>query len=205
VTKFTSTLEQVAGGKPHRGWSDQDLITACRSGDQRAWEALIEKYKNLIYAIPFRYGAQADDAADIFQAVWVDLYNELPRLRNVGALRSWLMTVTGRQSLRWKRRRSRLGETDLPDDNGSEPGDDAPLAPDAMVEIEHQQQVRDAVASLSPRCRGMVEMLFLADPPAPYQEVAAQFGLALGSIGFIRGRCLQKLRKLLEDRGVQSA
>ena len=61
--------DMALGEAPHRSWPDDRLVAACQDGDGRAWEALIEKYKNLIYAIPFRYGAQPDDAADIFQAV----------------------------------------------------------------------------------------------------------------------------------------
>jgi DNA-directed RNA polymerase specialized sigma24 family protein len=48
----------------------------------------------------------------------------------------------------------------------------------------------------------MIGMLFYADPPVPYQDVASRLGLAVGSIGFIRGRCLQKLQKLLESEGL---
>jgi len=44
-------------------------------------------------------------------------------------------------------------------------------------------------------------MLFFECPPRPYQEIARDLGLATGSIGFIRGRCLEKLRKRLEEMG----
>lgn len=203
MTGSPASIGSIVAGPPQRGWADDRLVAACQNGDERAWEALIEKYKHLIYSIPFRYGAQAEDAADIFQAVWVDLYNELPRLRNVDGLRSWLITVTARHSLRWKRRRNMRGETDLDQDHIGELDDQSPLTPEILVQTERQQTIREAVASLTERCRQMVEMLFLSDPPVPYHEVAAHFGLALGSIGFIRGRCLQKLRKSLEERGLR--
>ena len=48
----------------------------------------------------------------------------------------------------------------------------------------------------------MIGMLFYADLPMPYREVARKLGLAVGSIGFIRGRCLRKLQKLLESEGL---
>jgi hypothetical protein len=44
-------------------------------------------------------------------------------------------------------------------------------------------------------------MLFFEQPPLPYAEVARRLGLATGSIGFIRGRCLERLRKLLMESG----
>ena len=64
-----------------------------------------------------------------------------------------------------------------------------------------QQLVRDALRSIPERCRKMLKMLFFEQPPRPYLEVAKELGLAEGSIGFIRGRCLEKLRKALEQRG----
>jgi DNA-directed RNA polymerase specialized sigma24 family protein len=45
----------------------------------------------------------------------------------------------------------------------------------------------------------MVHLLFYEQPPVPYEQVAAELGLAVGSIGFIRGRCLQRLRRILEE------
>jgi len=46
-----------------------------------------------------------------------------------------------------------------------------------------------------------VRLLFYEQPPIPYDEVARRLGLATGSIGFIRGRCLKKLRANLKASG----
>jgi hypothetical protein len=43
--------------------------------------------------------------------------------------------------------------------------------------------------------------LFFVHPPRSYQDIAAGLDLAVGSIGFIRGRCLEKLRRRLEEQG----
>jgi hypothetical protein len=47
----------------------------------------------------------------------------------------------------------------------------------------------------------MIRLLFYTEPPLPYREVAQRLGLATGSIGFIRGRCLQRLEKALQAMG----
>jgi len=47
----------------------------------------------------------------------------------------------------------------------------------------------------------MVRMLFFEMPPRPYEEIAKELGIATGSIGFIRGRCLTKLKQQLENMG----
>ena len=46
-------------------------------------------------------------------------------------------------------------------------------------------------------------MLFYEHPPRPYQQVAQQLGVATGSVGFIRGRCLAKLARALHAAGVK--
>jgi RNA polymerase sigma factor (sigma-70 family) len=188
-------------GKPELEWSDAQLVRACLDGNERAWDALIGKYKTLIYSIPSRYGASPEDCADVFQTVCLELFTELPRLRKVGALRAWLISVTAHASLRWKRRGLRRAERERHDVDQENVPADAPLPPDLLAEVEQAQMVRDAVAELAPRCREMIRLLFYHQPPIPYQDVARRLGLATGSIGFIRGRCLERLARSLEKAG----
>jgi len=47
----------------------------------------------------------------------------------------------------------------------------------------------------------MIRLLFFVEPAVPYREVARRLGLATGSIGFIRGRCLRRLQKTLQQMG----
>jgi DNA-directed RNA polymerase specialized sigma24 family protein len=61
--------------------------------------------------------------------------------------------------------------------------------------------VREAIAKLPKRCADLVKLLFYEHPPLPYSDVAQRLGLATGSIGFIRGRCLTKLQKILVEMG----
>jgi RNA polymerase sigma factor (sigma-70 family) len=186
-------------GGPDRTWSDARLIRYCLNGDERAWSALIEKYKNLIYSIPLRYGASPEDAADIFQSVCVELLSELPRLRKRASFRSWLITVTAHQAFQWKRKTRRRAEDELT------PADEERLetdpSPDVVEQLQREQVMREAIAELPPRCREMITLLFFREPQLPYRDVAKQLGLAVGSIGFIRGRCLKRLQRMLEDRG----
>jgi RNA polymerase sigma factor (sigma-70 family) len=79
--------------------------------------------------------------------------------------------------------------------------DDRPASDEILFDVEQEQALRDAVSSLSPRCRQLVEMLFFESPARPYKEIAEQLGMACGSIGFIRGRCLQRLRAQLQKHG----
>jgi RNA polymerase sigma factor (sigma-70 family) len=143
-----------------------------------------------------------EDSADVFQAVWIDLYHELPRLRRAGSLRAWLLTVAAHKAFRLKRSTTARGDLEgtALDEAGAFAV--APTQPDPIEESEREQTIREAIAELTPRCREMIRLLFYEQPPRPYAAVAAQLGLAVGSIGFIRGRCLQRLQRYLRDAGL---
>jgi RNA polymerase sigma factor (sigma-70 family) len=184
---------------PSHEWSNARLVEECVRGNEQAWSVLVDRYKNLLYSIPLRYGAPPQDAADIFQAVCMDLFHELPRIRDAEALQGWLIRVTTRKCHRWRRRQG------PPSEGIGEPNSDVPseaeLPPNVLMELEREQLVRDAITQLPPRCREMIELLFFQQPPLPYTEVAHRLRLATGSIGFIRGRCLKRLKRILEEKG----
>jgi RNA polymerase sigma factor (sigma-70 family) len=183
---------------PDATWKDDRLVRACLKGNERAWSALIQKYKNLIFSIPLKYGASHDDAADIFQAVCMEVFTELPRLRDPGAFRSWLMTVTAHQAFHWKQRARRRGEEALSSEEETLASDPSP---DLIEQVEQEQVLREAIMRLSPRCQQLIKLLFYTQPQMPYRDVAKTLGVATGSIGFIRGRCLTRLLKTLEQAG----
>ena len=181
-------------------WSDERLVAACRKGDQEAWAALVNKYKNLIFSIPIKLGLY-NDAADIFQAVCLDLLTDLPRLREPRALPKWLMQTCYHKCLQARRRAEKNVPLAEDRETSAEDGVPSTLPDDMMVQLEKEQMVRNAIAELSPRCERMVRMLFFETPPRPYEEIAKKLGIATGSIGFIRGRCLEKLKQQLENMG----
>ena len=183
--------------------SDEQLIGRCLKGDQEARSALIDKYKNLIYSIPIKLGMY-QDAGDIFQSVCVDLLSELPRLREHRALPKWLMQTCYHKCLRYQRATDRLVELapEGTDSNAASPASSADDLPERLLmQLEQEQILRDAISELPEKCERMVRLLFFENPPRPYENIAEELGMATGSIGAIRGRCLAYLRKHLEKRG----
>src|SRR5438128_6590658 len=86
---------------------DRDLIAACLAGDASAWESLVARYQRLVYSIPLKARLSNDDAADIFQSVWLKLYEKLDGLRDHEKLSSWLITTTTREVWRVSSRNRR--------------------------------------------------------------------------------------------------
>lgn len=180
---------------------DAELVRRCGAGDEDAWAALIDKYKNLIFSIPIKYGFSRDDAAEIFQQVCVELFAHIKDLRNPTGLPKWLIQVTAHRCYHIRQQARRLQPSvDEPRlQNAPETTAAHPL--DVLAQAEREQVLRDAIAALRPRCRELIRKLFFENEPRPYQEVTSALGIATGSIGFIRGRCLEKLKAHLTKTG----
>lgn len=181
--------------------SDRELVRGCLKHSEEDWNLLVDKYKNLIFSIPLRYGCTREEAADIFQAVCLDLIQELPRLRDPKALPKWLMQVTAHKCFHWKRQSNRMVFQD--DETTEVPESSVDAEAETMLrEVEEEQKLREALAALPPRCRELIHMLFYEEPKRPYQEVASSLGLATGTIGLLRQKCLDRLRKQLDELGL---
>jgi RNA polymerase sigma factor (sigma-70 family) len=185
--------------EPRNAWDDTRLVKECLGGNEEAWSLLIDKYKALIYSIPVKYGLPPHEAADVFQSTCMELLTRLPELREPRALPKWLMQVAHHQCYRLKRQQQRLvsrdAEPDLP-----EPETPA-IAATLVQQTQEEQMLREAMRSLTPQCHRLVELLFFESPPRPYAEVATELGLAVGSIGFTRQKCIERLRRNLDELG----
>jgi DNA-directed RNA polymerase specialized sigma24 family protein len=84
------------------------------------------------------------------------------------------------------------------------PEPEVPAVAESVLQQSQEEQIlREAIASLSPQCQRLVHALFFETPARPYADIAAELGLAVGSIGFTRQKCVERLRKSLVDTGYQ--
>ena len=91
----------TAEGGPVRGdLSVTGLVTRARNGDQQAWDALVDRYAPLIWSICRRHRLGGADAGDVGQSVWLQLVDQLDRIRDPAALPGWLATTTRRECVR---------------------------------------------------------------------------------------------------------
>src|SRR5438067_8982313 len=175
------------------------LIDACLEGSEEAWAALVERYKKLIFSVPVKIGLSRDEAGDVLQSVCAKLLKELPRLRNRRALPQWLIQVATHESFRavnHNRRFFEQAEQKLARRITAE----TQREPDHIIrQTEREQLLREAISNLQPRCQRLIFMLFFEEPQRSYEQIADELGLTEGSIGFIRGRCLERLREQLQQ------
>lgn len=178
--------------------TDVQLIQGCLEGSEQAWSSLIDRYKNLIFSIPIKMFISQDDAADIFQAVCLDLLTQLPKLRNPLALPRWLVQVTSHKCVRWKANGDRYVSSGTEHCEEGSCSDREKIPDELLYECERSQKIRQVLSELEPRCRQLIEALFFESPARPYREVAQSLGLAVGSIASFRERCLERVRSMLQ-------
>ena len=180
--------------------SDAELIRQCRDGRQDAWDKLVSRYQRLIYAIPRRAGLNDEQAADVFQDVFLTLFEKLDEIEQPEKIRSWIVTTAKFKTWAVVRGSKGFFSPESEEEMEQEMAnltDAAPLADDQLVELEQQHLIRTALAQLEERCQKILSMLYLADNTASYVEVAQAVGVGETSISPLRSRCLKKLEKLL--------
>jgi RNA polymerase sigma factor (sigma-70 family) len=182
---------------------DAALVARCRAGDASAWTALVERYQRLVYAIVRRMGLDEHMAADVFQTVFARLLDQMPRIADPSRLQAWIVTTAKREGLLQRRNSLRNISMSAHDDDGHaapewDVADEAPIAEQALADLQQLARVRDALERLEPRCRDLLKLLFRdEDDLMSYDEIARRMGTSVGSIGPTRSRCLDKLRRLL--------
>jgi RNA polymerase sigma factor (sigma-70 family) len=176
------------------------LVARAAAGDQSAWNEIVERYAALVWSICQRYGLDREDIDDVGQSVWLRLVEKLGSLREPAALPGWLKTTTQRECLRVLRAAHRHAHANLP------PEDNLPADPTAAIEkdvlvAERDAALRAAFAELPSRCRELLSMM-VSDPPCRYEDISATLGVPVGSIGPMRARCLDRLRRSPHVHGI---
>jgi RNA polymerase sigma-70 factor (ECF subfamily) len=173
--------------------SDEELVRACRRGDERAWALLVERFSRYVYAIvgqAYRLGEH--DSEDVFQEVFTRTYEHLDGLRSDEAIRPWIGQLTRRLAVDRLRARGR-----------EQPGFDELLhevegnAARELERVELALGIREAMTALPEHCQDILDRFFAREES--YQEISAALQIPMGTIASRISRCLTKLRQLLDD------
>jgi RNA polymerase sigma factor (sigma-70 family) len=178
--------------------SDRDLIRGCQKGDVVAWERLLDRYERLVYSVPRRYGLSREDAADITQVTFTILVQSIDALPQDSNLGAWLASVARRHTWRLldRKRRDEAGE------HGSSSQDATLLSSSISEDLEHwelAEWLNQGLSLVNKTCRELLYALYLEPEQPSYAEVAARLGIAVGSVGPTRIRCLKRLRQVLSE------
>ena len=173
--------------------TDQELVRACRRGDERAWSLLVERFSRYVYAIVAQaYRLPEHDAEDVFQEVFARTYEHLDRLRSDEAIRPWIGQLSRRLAvdrIRLRRREQPSFDESLEELEGN--------ATRELERLELALGVREAMKALPDNCQEILDRFFARDQT--YQQISHELEIPMGTIASRISRCLTKLRQLLDD------
>ena len=158
-----------------------ELLQLAAAGDRGAWSTLVERYEGLLWGIARSHRLDQASASDVVQTTWLRL------------------AATARNEfLRALRHQARQ----IPTEDDRIPADSVPPVDETrLLAQERDAELWRAFAKIPARCQSLLRMLAL-DPVPSYEEIGAALGLAVGSIGPTRGRCLEALRRTLGTRRI---
>jgi RNA polymerase sigma factor (sigma-70 family) len=190
------SLDQLAYGEDRvqvntsSGASEADLLAAAEQGDRAAWRELVARHTPTVWAVARAHRLSRADAADVVQNTWLTLIENMKGIHNPARLAAWLSTTARRHSLRVLAARRR----EIPVD---EPRSDSLVTEAADVDVVQEgwnAALWKAFGQLSDHCQRVLRVL-VHSPELSYEQVAASVGIAPGSVGPTRGRCLSDLRR----------
>lgn len=178
------------------------LVAKCRRGDHRAWSTLVERFQRLVYSVPKRVGLTDEDCADVFQTTFLSLYRYLDKIESPSTIPKWLTVTASRESFRIKRS---YAKTPLSFEQEMGTLEDVLAVEESqideqVVQATHADAVQKAILALQDKCRMLLSALYIEEDVS-YQEISDRMGIAIGSIGPTRARCIEKLRILLVREG----
>jgi RNA polymerase sigma factor (sigma-70 family) len=175
---------------------DSDLVRSCAQGDAAAWEALVRRYKNIVYAIPARAGLEPETVEDVFQGTFARLVERIHSVRDGTRVRAWLVTTARRLTIDAIRARRSARIAPVPHEDLSRFADAGALPLEALEKRQEHVILGQAWRRLDPSSRKLLSLLFHpeADGPPSYQRISREMGIPVGSIGPTRARSLRKLR-----------
>ncbi|MEU6086504.1 sigma-70 family RNA polymerase sigma factor [Streptomyces sp. NPDC047085] len=181
------------------------LVRSAVDGDGAAWKALVEGLSPLVWSVVRAHRLSDADGHEVYQTVWFRFAQHLGRIREPDKAGSWLASTARHECLKVLKGLARLTLTDDPQvlDRASEERTPEQSLIDSEEEADRAERIRrlwQEFEELGERCRQLLRVL-MASPPPSYLEVSAALGIAVGSIGPLRQRCLRRLRARLDARG----
>jgi DNA-directed RNA polymerase specialized sigma24 family protein len=170
--------------------STADLLTKAATGSTQAWDALVDRYAPLIWSICRTYRLGDADADRVGLAVWSQLASQLGTTCDPTTLAGWLAAAAARECGQIREPQA----AGLPPDAGSVPDKQSEPAEQELRAAAREAALHEALTRLPGCCQQLITML-AEDPPAPNGQISATLGIPVDTIGPIRRRCLDKLRR----------
>jgi RNA polymerase sigma-70 factor, ECF subfamily len=170
---------------------ERELVERCRSGDERAFQELVDRHKDLVFALIARTVQDRSRAEDLAQDVFLRVHRGLPYFRGEARLSTWIYRIVANVCLQDQGRTPKTAPLD------EEHGGSALATVDRQfTDLEVRDRLEKAIARLPANYRLLVAAHYLRG--VQYEELAEALQLPLGTIKTQLYRAKQQLRRLLE-------
>lgn len=198
--------EPAFSGAEAEGPEDDVLVARAQTGDMRAYDALVLRHRNRIFAMIRNMTHNDADAWDLSQEVFIKAWNALKSFEAKAKFSTWLYRIAHNVVYDWNRRRKHDAAGELNDEIlENDRIDPSAIAiphvgesPDAQMELgELKRKIEAALAKISPEHR---EIVILKDVQGlAYKEIADVLGCTIGTVMSRLFYARQKLQVLLKD------
>lgn len=180
---------------------ERELILRCQQGDEAAFETLVRRYEQKVYALCRRMCRDEDDALEAAQDAFLAVWRGIGGYRADAAFSTWLYRLATNACLdRLRREKKRGGDVSLDDaESFIEPVDPAPQPEELAEREETRRAVREALLALPDDYRAV--LLLRETEQLSYAEIAAATGLELGTVKSRISRARLALRNYLTADG----
>lgn len=197
ISEARVTIGGAATERPGEVWGQAaSAFERWTAGDAVALDELVRLMTPVLWHVARAYRLPSEVAEDVVQNTWLALVRAGSSIQEPAAVGGWLTTTTRREA--WKVAKATGRGIPVEDDELARRLPDEGSAESEVVRRDTEGRLWDAVENLSERCQALLRIVAFEHRP-DYREIAADLGMPVGSIGPTRGRCLQKLRALIEN------
>lgn len=170
--------------------TDQELIQKVISNDRKAQFQLFELTKRLVYSLAFRILNDEEDAHDVLQDTYVEVFQQIKKLTHHEALISWMKTITVRKAIQKSKKRIHFEQLE-----------------NANEQVEEELNVWFDVELLDQAIRGLPDgaravFMLVAVEGYPHQECAKLLGISESTsksqLNYAKGLLKKRLKTLLQ-------
>jgi RNA polymerase sigma factor (sigma-70 family) len=199
ISEACVTIGGAATERPGEVWGQAaSAFERWTAGDAVALDELVRVMTPVLWHVVRAYRLTAELAEDVVQTTWLSLVRSRASIQEPAAVGGWLTTTARREA--WKVAKANGRGIPVEEDELSRRLPDEDSAEAEVVRRDGDERLWGAVERLSERCQALLRIVAFEHRP-DYTTIAANLGMPVGSIGPTRGRCLQKLRTMIEKNG----
>ena len=166
---------------------ERELIERCRAGDDSAFEELVDRYKNLVYAMAYRLVPDKSQVDDLAQEVFLKVHRGLPYFRGDARLSTWIYRIVSNVCFQ---ARDSARRTPIPNDPRGRGAHDGSFA-----DVELRDRLEKAMQQLPENYRLLIAAHYLEG--VQYEALAEAMSIPIGTVKTHLYRAKKILRELL--------